>query len=154
MKLPKGTYAIIDPCYVFPDDEWSQILEDTGFFNLFESGSEGPYRPKEEQCGIFERKSMTYAVCATAHGDGSYYAIGADTDISVDAGLIGCIPIALCEKATIDEMHRLGAIVNFVKPVVVAFDGEIIQFGDIIIETGDVDDEEEMWDEDDIDEEW
>ena len=65
-------YYLGDPCYVIPDAEWGDfcsIMRDDG----------------EE----FEYKGETCVVIGTG-GDGDF------GGLSVDAGIIGCIPVSLC----------------------------------------------------------
>ena len=68
-----SNYYLGDPCYVIPDDEWDdfcQIMRTDG----------------EE----FEYKGETCVVIGTG-GDGDF------DGLSVDAGIIGCIPVSLCD---------------------------------------------------------
>ena len=61
MNLKKGSYFVCDPCYVYPDKEWSNFCEI--FFAAEKS--------RKHENGV----KMTYAeidffVCDTAYGDG------------------------------------------------------------------------------------
>ena len=72
-------YYLGDPCYVIPDDEWSDfcsIMRDDG----------------EE----FEYKGETCVVIGTG-GDGDF------GGLSVDAGIIGVIPVSLCDPQSLKD---------------------------------------------------
>jgi len=82
-----GEYYLGDPCYVIPDDEWSD------FCSIMRDDGED-----------FEYKGETCRVIGTG-GDGSF------GGLSVDAGIIGVIPVVLCDpdslKATVPSDARL-----------------------------------------------
>ena len=72
-------YYLGDPCYVIPDAEWGDfcsIMRDDG----------------EE----FEYKGETCVVIGTG-GDGDF------GGLSVDAGIIGCIPVSLCDPVSLRD---------------------------------------------------
>jgi hypothetical protein len=100
-------YYLGDPCYVIPDDEWGDfcsIMRDDGH--------------------SFEYKGERCRVIGTG-GDGDF------GGLSVDAGIIGVIPVVLCDpqalKDTVPSDARL--IDNFA-------DLECSSWGDIIIVDG------------------
>ena len=73
-------YYLGDPCYVIPDAEWGDfcsIMRDDG----------------EE----FEYKGKTCVVIGTG-GDGDF------GGLSVDAGIIGCIPVSLCDPVSLKSI--------------------------------------------------
>tara|TARA_B110000114_G_C15029780_1_gene372433 strand:- start:520 stop:1164 length:645 start_codon:yes stop_codon:yes gene_type:complete len=73
-------YYLGDPCYVIPDAEWGDfcsIMRDDG----------------EE----FEYKGETCVVIGTG-GDGDF------GGLSVDAGIIGCIPVSLCDPVSLKSI--------------------------------------------------
>ena len=73
-------YYLGDPCYVIPDEEWGDfcsIMRDDG----------------EE----FEYKGETCVVIGTG-GDGDF------GGLSVDAGIIGCIPVSLCDPISLKSI--------------------------------------------------
>ena len=128
IRLPAGKYFIGDPCYAIREtkdnpDRWSDFCE-----ALFATDS----NYSNQELLEFEGKKMFAA--GTAHGDGCYE--GSDGfGYGVDAGLIGCVPLSLCNEK-MKEMKRLGTIVEFKKP----FDAErtgdyIFIFGHIEIPT-------------------
>ena len=100
-------YYLGDPCYVIPDDEWGD------FCNIMRDDGED-----------FEYKDETCRVIGTG-GDGDF------GGLSVDAGIIGVIPISLCDpqslKDTVPSDARL--INNF---ATLENDG----YGDIILVDG------------------
>ena len=82
-----SNYYLGDPCYVIPDAEWDD------FCNTM--NSEGiPFNYKGEEC-----------VVIGTGGDGDF------DGLSVDAGIIGCIPVSLCDpdklKDTVPNDARL-----------------------------------------------
>ena len=100
--LKSGKYIISDPCYLFPDGEW------TDFCNCIKYGND-PYQPKNGNCesiypqnsdSAFEMKYkvQSFYVIPTAYGDGGYdlkenrKSIGI---LGVDAGLLSVIPFEL-----------------------------------------------------------
>ena len=72
-------YYLGDPCYVIPDAEW------TDFCNIMRDDGED-----------FEYKGETCRVIGTG-GDGSF------GGLSVDAGIIGVIPISLCDPQSLKD---------------------------------------------------
>lgn len=107
--LPKimAEYYLGDPCYVIPDDEW------TDFCNTMNYEGDD-----------FDFKGETCRVIGTG-GDGDF------GGLSVDAGIIGVIPVSLCDpqalKDTVPSDARL--INNFATL-------ERESWGDIIIVNG------------------
>lgn len=142
--MPAGRYYIGDLCYVM-NDRWIE------FCDLTCSGAsvlDGEFTLKD---------GKRFATYSTMYGDGVYPTnIGAN--LSVDAGLIGCILVSDITDPEVTEtkMLRLGTIVEFGTDFVTGGGrGEsgwagTIQFGRVIVETGDADfDEEEefpQWD--------
>lgn len=116
--LPSGTYYIGDPCYVFNNETWDEVLETTNYFSNH---------------GVHELDGKSFCGASTMYGDGVY--VGSDSNTyPVDAGLIGAVDIriviAQC-KITPDEIveSRCGSIVTFNTPVTV----NRTDFGDTII---------------------
>ena len=72
-------YYLGDPCYVIPDDEW------TDFCNIMRDDGED-----------FEYKGETCRVIGTG-GDGDF------GGLSVDAGIIGVIPVVLCDPQALKD---------------------------------------------------
>ena len=134
--LPPGKYFICDPCYVLPDDEWSQALDSTGFFGLYKE--KGKYNVREHQHGVFSRNGILFAVSSTAHGDGVYPVyvnakLVKGVDCSVDAGIIGAIPVGISAVANLDPL--LGYIHIFTEPFTIKYHNGDIIFGDVTVKT-------------------
>jgi len=131
--LKAGKYYVGDPCYVFAYDKWDEVLEKTNFF---------------EDDSVFEFMGFEFFVGHTAYGDGEY------TDnygkrYSVDAGLIGCLPIEMVEvvskantpenktsDSSISALKRLGRIIDFDSDFECKEINGYFIIGDIRIQTG------------------
>lgn len=119
-ELPPGDYYIGDPCYVMATDhdKWIDILEACDYF-------QEPYTDKGQTAVAF----------SPAWGDGVYL----DQDgreYSVDAGLIGAVPVSLLDVSLEEiEERSLGHIVRFTEPFVCKADGAMLLFGHIAIDT-------------------
>lgn len=140
MKLPAGEYFIGDPCYAVPDDDWSDILDETLFFGLFRNRKEmetDVYQDKDRQNGVFEFRGHMIAAASTKYGDGGYRSNLGDTMFSVDAGLIGAVPMDYATENTREELARLGAIVYLDDGTDIEYDNGTITIGSIEIYTGD-----------------
>tara|TARA_R100000278_G_scaffold68018_3_gene54051 strand:- start:274 stop:762 length:489 start_codon:yes stop_codon:yes gene_type:complete len=139
--LPAGVYIISDPCYVFSDNDYDRLIEQTGFFGLY--NRDGTTNDKNNQGGTFvlgwdrEQRKQPFAAWSTLHGDGGYR--GTDGNIySVDAGLIACIPLAICDSEQLK--HGLGEhyhIHTFKKDFICESYNGTLSFGDVTIYTGD-----------------
>ena len=131
--MPAGRYYVGDLCYVM-HDVWEE------FCDITISGSEcleGEFQLKDG------RRFATYS---TQYGDG-FYPSNIGENFSVDAGLIGCILVSdiTDPEATEAAMKSYGAIVEFGTDFITEGDRRgtgIIQFGRVIIETGDLEDDE------------
>jgi hypothetical protein len=130
--LPAGRYYIGDLCYVM-HDAWEE------FCDITISGNEcleGEFQLKDG------RRFATYS---TKYGDG-LYPCSDGSNLSVDAGLIGCILVSDIRdpEATEAAMKSLGTIVEFGTDFVT--DGSrktgTIQFGRVVVETGDLEEDE------------
>lgn len=127
--MPSGTYFIGDPCYILQNadaitdnDEWGKIVD-----MLFDKDG-------HHIDGQFEWKGRKIYIAGTAYGDGLY------TDqenhrYSVDAGLLGAIPIEFCLPGNLKELKRLGQIVMFVSPFICDMKDGNMTFGHIKIDT-------------------
>lgn len=136
-----GTYYIGDPCYVIPNDEWMEYLD-----------TYPKYPPPDPGYGWIDGIAVNYKghKCfhsMTAHGDGSYR----DNEghrYGVDAGIIGIIPLALCDKEQLAELEDLGRVVTFDKRFEVYCEKDCtFHFGHISIVTDGSDEEDEEEDE-------
>lgn len=83
-------YYLGDPCYVIPDDEWGD------FCNIIRDDGED-----------FEYKGETCRVIGTG-GDGDF------GGLSVDAGIIGVIPVSLCDPDELESIVKSndGRLIN------------------------------------------
>jgi hypothetical protein len=136
-ELPAGEYWIIDPCYVIPDEDWGDLLRATGLLGTYDLDK--LYltpRPKNEQYGSFKWKGHTLASSTTMYGDGGY-SDSDGYDYSVDAGCIGAVPVALCEKDRYTDFSMLGRKVTFDKPFEFWYEDGRIHVGHIVIDTAD-----------------
>lgn len=138
--MPAGRYYIGDLCYVM-SDVWEE------FCNITIKGNsvvDGEFTLPDG------RRFATYS---TQYGDG-LYATNIGTNLSVDAGLIGCILVSDITDPTVTEasMKELGTIYEFDTDFVTGGGrGEpgwagTIQFGRVIVETGDIDEDEDDYD--------
>ena len=73
-----SNFYLGDPCYVIPDSEWDD------FCKIMRTDGEE-----------FQYKGETCVVIGTG-GDGDF------DGLSVDAGIIGCIPVSLCDPASLE----------------------------------------------------
>lgn len=139
--LPAGTYYIGDPCIPFTGDhdEWIQFLETFGYFQ-----NDGCY-----SWHVGGYPTFQFACGGTKYGDGLYEdQLG--RSYAVDAGMIACIPLDMAEivdrkREGKFRLTHLGQIVTFNKPFKVDIYEGNFQFGDIEIETGDIEEDEESY---------
>ena len=131
--MPAGNYYIGDLCYVMRD-VWEE------FCDLTISGHEclsGEFQLKDG------RRFATYS---TKYGDGLYRTNTGD-NLSVDAGLIGCILVSdiTDPEATPAAIKSLGMTYEFGTDFITdgSRDTGTIQFGRVIVETGDFYEDEE-----------
>lgn len=121
MKIPKGEYFLGDPCYCF-GKKWSDILDETDFFN----------RSKVMETEAGPKILMAFN---TAHGDGTYEDQYGN-EYSVDAGLIGLVPVEIIElKYSRERLSELGKFVTFNEGDIVKSNGGTLSFGQYIIKT-------------------
>lgn len=120
----QGLY-IGDPCYVINEEDWSDFVDE--------------YRiARKAGFTHFKFKGFTVGVTRTAHGDGSY--TGTDGySYSVDAGLLGVVPLELVEDK--EKSERLGRIieVSFLKSRLMRKDKKVciyLEGKTICIDTG------------------
>ena len=132
LVLPAGQYVIADPCYLIgtgSHEEWSELCHKF-FFTM-------------EGCDIFEYKGHRFFCSSTQMGDG-YFPDQYNNRYGVDAGMIACVPLILCEINSnshnfISDGNGDGTkyhnIHQFDKPIRCGFDGTVISIGDIDIDT-------------------
>lgn len=111
--VPKGAYILGDPCYVVPNEDWGALLASCNIFN-------------EPVGSVGDFKVLAFG---TKWGDGSY-PDNKGNHYSVDAGLIGLVPVAY---ATLD--WKDSTLVMFENATLCTNDDGILKFGDYIIDT-------------------
>lgn len=98
--LHVGTYVVTDPCYVFPDEMWSDLCDQI-------------FLRDEEESGVIEMDGHKIWWGGTAHGDGTYpvYLNGIfQGNFGVDAGLFAIFPIEFVKKYAPGELDKEGLI--------------------------------------------
>ena len=119
-----------DPCYVFTDSEWDEIMAETNVFGFGDNH-------KIKFDGNFWANGRKCVVAATADGDGSFLAYAGNAyigTVGVDSGSIAAIPVSAISDEMLREAARLGFIVPDDAMLVIAEDGNF-QFGNIKIDT-------------------
>lgn len=126
--LPAGAYFIGDPCYAIPNDRWMEWLEAAKYD-----------QPKGRWMLDAKLGSYRAVGMSTAYGDGVY--LGSDNhEYGVDAGMIGAVPLTI---STEKQSSHLGTVVYFDRDFTISRTEEgTITIGHIVIETGDVEDNE------------
>lgn len=128
-NLPSGEYILGDPCYLFPEEVWENLLA-------------SKYSVDE---GIFATVG-DFPVIAfnAAYGDGMYYDQTQLVKIPVDSGLIGVFPFSLVdllsfhyqeERLEADEWENNYFWIDSMREFEVYDDGGVLHFGEIVIDT-------------------
>ena len=133
-----GKCVITDPCYVFPDEMWSDLCE-----RIFCREGSYPY-------GVIEMDGFKIWWGLTAHGDGSYRVMskhkGPLGTFCVDAGMFGIFPLAFVEKYAPEFLARkddgLYTIVETKEHYVTKYSDGNMECGAISVNTDDDGDEE------------
>ena len=143
-KFKAGKYYVGDPCYVFTDKEWDELIEQTYCFGCEIKNIPEGYL----NTGVYNYKGMKFFADGTAYGDGCFYD-NHDREYGVDAGLIGIVPFEILSTG-----GSGGQIIEFEQDFYVSAEGGIFHFGDITINTKDDEDtEEDEWEDDEDEEE-
>lgn len=130
LKFKAGKYFVGDPCYAIKDENWKPLLESNNYFNL---------ETTRAWAGKYNGKIMFAA--GTAYGDGLYF----DNDgraYGVDAGLLGIIPFEACDG---DSMG-CGHVIEFSEDFEVWAEEGCFTFGELVIETGEVEENDDFYD--------
>jgi len=149
--FPAGVYYVGDPCYAVKDSNWDELLNTTAFFGC-ESDSEIDGETKSGWNTNFDEGHFEYngKVCFasdTKYGDGCF-TDNRGREYGVDAGMIAVMPLEVCDG---DSMSG-GQVIIFDEPFTAwAHDGKFI-FGDIVIDTGDEEEDEDYYGEDEEEE--
>ena len=141
-----GQYWIGDPCYAIKDENWSKVIEETGCFGLEHDGLNW-------DDGLFDYSGKQCFASGTAYGDGSYLDQKGNM-FPVDAGLLGILPVNVCDGDYLAGGH----VFEFAHSFEVFEQYGKFYFGNVIINTDDTNDEEEYvedeYEDDDIDSEY
>lgn len=121
--IPAGTYVVGDPCYVVPDECWDDYLDAAN------------YRTMHVLAATIDGHPVVGV--GTAFGDGGYEDAQGRT-YSVDAGLIGLVPVALVSAKDMETVaNGHSHVIEFPNPVVCHWstDEGTITLGHIKIKT-------------------
>lgn len=120
--LPAGKYYIGDPCYVIRGANWQKVCD-------------------ELEDGIYTNLNHPFFMASTAYGDGSYMDQEGN-EYGVDSGQLGAVPIALIETS-VAQAESLGIIRDFPDGLIIGYGtGATFEFGEIVIHTDEVEDDE------------
>jgi hypothetical protein len=124
VKIPDGKAWIGDPCYVFPDNYWSNLCN-----LMFAPNSNIPTVNDKDGAEVaveIDGKEYKFWIISTAFGDGVFNltkdGVAINTELGVDAGLLSVIPLNVLDAWGGTEDH-LGATVELKKAVLKANDG-------------------------------
>lgn len=135
VHAPADTYFIGDLCYVIRDDDlWSKICD-----AMF------PETSNEANDGLLEVLGHQFVSFSTKYGDGTYY--GSGNAFSVDSGMIGMISLntlaALGQHHTAAYLAEHGCVRTYQSDFSCENDDGVLYFGNLVIDTACVEDEEE-----------
>jgi len=83
LTLPEGEYWITDPCYAYPDKEWTDFCQQI----------------PDETPGMVKYGDHEFYAWSTAYGDGEYLIYGPwQGSAGVDSGMLAIIPDDLIRK--------------------------------------------------------
>ena len=122
-QFKAGQYIVIDLCYIYPDDEWSEYCD-----NDF-SGEEYKHKGKSWAGAILNYDGFDIFTCSTKWGDGGYPLYKNNElltdDLCVDAGMLALIPVKLAKTwPQWEENKHLGYIVDCDKDFVIHVFGD------------------------------
>jgi hypothetical protein len=125
--VPPGEYYVGDPCYAVPNDKWMEWLEDAEYMI-------------QDQRHVLYAEVYGYPAVgvSTMYGDGQYRGSDGNT-YPVDAGLLG-----LVDRRMVSEPCD-SPLITITKPAKCWFDADTgeVHLGDLVIMTGDEDEEDE-----------
>ena len=110
-QVPAGQYYLGDPCYVVPNDDWTdfcQIIQDQITYIDKSCNDHSSLQ------AIYYQDTKIIFWC-TAYGDGKYPVYGEQNGFcSVDAGLLSLIPVnqVLTWKNSISEMKKFAMVIK------------------------------------------
>ena len=109
VQVPAGTYWLGDPCYVFDDEQWDDLID-----NNFDSPIHILFDKDPDNFTLNQHQILMFR---TSHGDGVYVDAGVG-EYPVDSGTIGLVPIALVPNhEDFEKVQKLGGVVTFDKDV-------------------------------------
>lgn len=119
--LPPGRYYIGDPCYVFSDKTWDELIS---------------------KCDVQDGEIMSFGGAdfwshSTAWGNGMYKD-GNSVEYGVDSGLLGAVPIGLIDNPAGETD---GLVIDAPDGLHVEYDSGTFWFGAIVIKTDDYDED-------------
>lgn len=108
MTMSDNRYYLGDPCYVIPDDEWDEFCEVMNY-----------------EADTFEFKGESCRTIGTG-GDGDF------GGLSVDAGIIGVVPLSVCDPTLVQQASGHSRIISnfaeleFHRGDIIVVDGEAL----------------------------
>jgi len=152
LEMLEGMYIISDPCYIIPDQYWTEFCDTLEMSERVDEMTEGKFR-KRMYSFLFKGHRMY--VSGTAYGDGGYLGKkngdDIDTIFGVDAGLLAAIPVKFVHE--FGKEHENEGYYTMISGGDAYYEDGDVVFGDVVIETdcieGYEDEEEEEEDEDD-----
>jgi hypothetical protein len=133
VTLPAGDYYISDPCYVLGTEDRGDCFKD-GKYDRSKDGWMDVLDACDSFCKPYVKNEMTAVAFDTSFGDGTYYD-QFDREYGVDAGMIGCTPVAMVDRTEYLERKDLLHKVTFTAPFDCMAHNGVIIFGDIVIDT-------------------
>jgi len=135
LVLAAGKYWVGDPCYVFPNDNWSD------FCNVMMGG----------HGNVYVENGIKFFVAGTAHGDGEYeLRLNGDTigQCPVDAGMLSVVPAALLKRWKSEKNRTVlkdfgGVWIELTALAGISQSGGDISFGNYTLNTSGNDEEDE-----------
>lgn len=126
VRFPAGRYFIGDPCYMFKYPTWDELSAKSEWFD----------NPLVEHNGLYMWAT------GTAYGDGGYFD-QFENEYSVDAGLIGVIPLELFDREDVGDREEwlisCGRIHTFTEDFTVECNDGVFKIGIFEIDTAELD---------------
>lgn len=104
-----GKYWVGDPCYIFPDKEWSKLC------SLMYPNHNEPEFDDSNTIRVVNVNGIHCYLFGTAHGDGSYELKDSGNELAilgVDAGMLSMIPMELVKEKGWGETKHCGHIIT------------------------------------------
>ena len=142
-ELKAGNYICIDPCYIYPDEEWSDLCDCFEYHGFEKKKGNCRSLTPVSQCNGLEifYKDSRFIVIGTKYGDGAYpIKKGRKTigELYVDAGLLAVIPLELAASwPEFEKNKHLGATVEVKNDMTLEANDGDFKFGGFSVETSD-----------------